>query len=234
MRNGRAPERAARRIARTADSVAILRVDVTSWLAKRRGDGRFSHFARHLDVLDAVLSRMLDAVDRELHALAATPAVEAVYERCRDLDGSLVVVARLFGWYAEKYDQRLDDRWAVVLRAADEVVRSCWVEPFTALRLPAPAGPLPYLEARFDAVATPRVSVPPDLRAPADAVVAEYVRELPIPTITLPEVVRREPWWLVLAAHETGHHVQRDLTPALVSDTRTAVAAAAGAPPPAQ
>ena len=207
----------------------MLREDVSGWLAKRRDDDRFSRFVRHLDVLDAVLSRMLDALGRELASLAGARPAEVVYERCRELDGSLLVVARTFGWYAEKYDQRLDDRWAGVLRAADEIVRSCWTEPFAALRMAPPTGPLPYLDARFDAMATPRVSVPPDLRAPADALVAEYVRELPVPTIALPEVVRQEPWWLVLAAHETGHHVQRDLVPTLVADTRAAVAAAVGA-----
>jgi hypothetical protein len=207
----------------------VLRGDISGWLAKHRHDDRFTRFAHHFDVLDTVLSRMIRRLEDELHGVAGQATAETVYERCRDLDGSLLVVQRAFGWYADKYDQRLDDRRADALRAADEIVRSCWTEPFAALRSRPPTGPLPYLDIRFDAFATPRVSVPPDLRAPADALVAEYVRELPIPTIALPEVAMREPWWLVLVAHETGHHVQQDLMPTLATDTRSALASAAGA-----
>ena len=141
------------------------------------------------------------------------------------------MVRRLNEWYADKYDQRLDERTGVVLRAADEVVRSCWAEPFAALGRPAPSGPLAYLDPRFDAAATPRVSVPTDLRAPRDALIGEFVRELPIPTIALPGTSRDEPWWLVLAAHETAHHVQHDLAPGLVARTRDCVADVAGRPP---
>jgi hypothetical protein len=120
---------------------------------------------------------------------------------------------------------------APVLQAADEVVRSCWSEAFAGAGREAPAGPLVYLDSRFDAVATPRVSVPTDLRAPQDAVIREFVKELPIPTIALPAISTAEPWWIVLAAHETGHHVQYDLFKDLADQTREALYAAASAPP---
>src|SRR3954447_7285112 len=115
-----------------------------------------------------------------------------------------------------------------VLRAADEVVRSCWTEAFGAVERDAPTGPLVYLDDRFDAVATPRVSVPTDLRGPQDAVIGEFVRELPIPLVALPARCRTEPWWIVLSAHETGHHVQHDLAPGLIAQTQEAIAAATG------
>ena len=171
---------------------------------------------------------MLDAVAAELARIDAerTPSGE-VYERCRAADHRTALVRRTHAWYAAKYDQRLDGA-ATVLRAADEVIRSCWTEAFGALARPAPTGPLAYLDPRFDATATPRVSVPADLRAPGDAVVGELVRELPIPVVALPAFCVDEPWWLVLAAHETGHHVQHDLAPGLVAATRDALAAAAG------
>jgi hypothetical protein len=211
------------RVSRTATSIAALRQQVSDWLVERRSDARFVRFRRHFDVLETVLVRMMDALDDELVRRAADPDPAVVYEQCRDLDRSLLYVQRTFRWYAEKYDQRLDDRFTDVLRCADEVVRSCWTEPFEALRQPPPTGPLTYLEPRFDAFATPRVSPPPDLRAPADAIVAGHVRDLPIPTVALPEVAEREPWWLVLAAHETGHHVHKDLLPGLEEDTRGAL-----------
>jgi hypothetical protein len=212
-------------------AVGALREAVGRWLAERRADTRFARFASHFEVLDAVLARLLHALDQELAALRADRPAGRVYERCRELDRSLVTVTRTFEWYAGKYDQRLDEQRAPALAAADELVRSCWSEPFAARGRRPPTGPLSYLEPRFDAYATPRLSVPPDLRAPADARVAEHVRELPIPTIALPDVATREAWWLVLAAHETGHHVQHDVIPGVVAATSMALADAAAASP---
>ena len=156
---------------------------------------------------------MLDALTGELDAIGSAGSSGAVYDRCGRTDKSLAAALRLFEWYSSKYDQRLNGELAPTLHAADEVVRSCWSEPFILLGRPPPTGPLVYLDGQFDAFATPRVSVPPDLRAPADSLVAAFVSELPIPAIALPDFASREAWWLVLAAHETGHHVQKDLFP---------------------
>lgn len=221
---------AGERIARSRRSVAALRRDVDDWLALHRADGRFARFATHHDVLANVLATMLDAVAADLDAAPAAgpdagPDAGAVYERCEASDARVALVRRTFEWYAHKYDQRLDPRLEPVLLAADEIVRSCWSEPFTVTGRPRPTGPLVYLDPRFDATATPRISVPSDLRAPGDAVIGEFVRELPIPVVALPALSAAEPWWLVLAAHETGHHVQRDLSPDLEARTRTALLA---------
>jgi hypothetical protein len=175
---------------------------------------------------------MLGALMAAVTELPADVDAEDAYHRCRAIDRGVVAVQRIFDWYAEKYDQRLDPESEKVLLAADEVVRSCWTQPFAALHAMPPTGPLPYLDNRFDAFATPRVSVPPDLRAPADAIVAGYIGELPVPTIALPGWAAHEAWWLVLAAHETGHLVQSDLCDGLEAATRQALTTAvAGADP---
>jgi len=174
---------------------------------------------------------MLDAITAELAAIDGQYRSGSVYKRCDHLDRSLAIVDRLFEWYSSRYDQRLNDKLAPTLRAADEVVRSCWSEPFTLLGRQPPTGPLVYLEAQFDAFATPRVSVPADLRAPKDSLVAEYLQELPVPTIALPSFATRGAWWLVLTAHETGHHVQKDLAPDLEQVTREKVIDAAATGP---
>ncbi|MGD9525769.1 hypothetical protein [Pseudonocardia sp.] len=206
--------------------MCVLRTEIGEWLAVRRADDAFARFAGHLAVLERVLGGMLDAVAAEIVAIDTDATASGlVYERCRAADHRISLVRRTHEWYAAKYDQRLGSA-ATVLRAADEVVRSCWSEAFAALGRQPPAGPLVYLDPRFDAFATPRVSVPPDLRAPGDAVVGEFVRELPIPVVALPALCADEPWWLVLAAHETGHHVQHDL--GLVAETRTVLGVAVG------
>ena len=213
------PDRAGRSRAGIED--ARRRLD--EWFAGRVDDPRLGRFQNHLAVLRQVLTRMLDAVAATIPDAGATGG--QVYDLCRRADAQVALAVRLHSWYAAKYDQRADPRLERVLLAADEVVRSCWTQPFVAAGNDPPTGPLAYLEPRYDAYATPRVSVPADLRAPEDAVVGQFVNELPIPVLALPELAGREPWWLVLAAHETGHHVQRDLAPQMVGATRSALLA---------
>jgi hypothetical protein len=217
------------RVWRSAGSLDASRALMKSWFANHRSTTLFARFASHFDVLDRVLTQMLDVLARDLAAIDDAVPAGDLYDRCARLDTALAVVVRLFEWYAAKYDQRCDTDLAPTLLAADEVVRSCWSEPFARLGVLPPTGPLVYLDAQFDAFATPRVSVPSDLRARADSLVADYLRELPIPTIALPSYAVREAWWLVLAAHETGHHVQKDLLPDLETATRTRLMTAVAA-----
>lgn len=208
------------RVARSRRALEMVRTDIASWLAERRADSRFARFTAHFTVLDRVFTGMVTAIGGELAAIDEAGASSGrVYERCRDADLRSGLVRRTHEWYAQKYDQRLDDAAAHVLRAADEVVRSCWSEAFGALDQHPPTGPLAFLDPRFDASATPRTSVPPDLRSPRDAVIGEFVRQLPVPVVALPAITAVEPWWIVLAAHETGHHVQHDLADDLVRHT---------------
>jgi hypothetical protein len=210
--------RGLRRITRTRDAIHGLGDETRRWFDAHYDDSRFARFANQLTALRTVLDRMLGSLTS---AVTEVPAdVDTAYHRCRAIDGGVVTVQRIFDWYAAKYDQRLDPESEKVLLAADEVVRSCWTQPFAALHAIPPTGPLAYLDNRFDAFATPRISVPTDLRAPADAIIADYISELPIPTIALPSWAAREAWWLVLAAHETGHLVQRDLCSGLEAPTR--------------
>ena len=216
------------RVERSRLFATSVRTSITLWLTERREDQRFARFKTHFDVLQTVLTAMLDAIDVELTEISDDQrSVGIVYERCRAADNRLGLVRRTHEWYATKYDQRADARLADTMRAADEVVRSCWREPFRGPVVPT--GPLAYLDARFDASATPRVSVPADLRAPADRVVGQFVRELPIPLIALPANCEIDPWWMVLVAHETGHHVQYDFAGAEQA-TRDALVAATTTP----
>jgi hypothetical protein len=41
----------------------------------------------------------------------------------------------------------------------------------------------------------------------------EFLKELPIPVIGLPQSCIEEPWWLIYIGHEVGHHIQHDLLP---------------------
>jgi len=218
------------RSGRSGRALTALGSRIASWHESRTQDPRWARFTAHFQVLRAVLDSMLTAIsDRHATVESSTTPSGEVYAAMRVIDHQIDTVRRIFEWYADKYDQRSDPSMGDALRAADELVRSCWTEPFAVLgRRPVPPGPLTYLDARYDAVATPRHSVPTDLRAPADAVIAEFIRQLPIPVIALPSVAASESWWIVLAAHETGHHLQYELDPTLVDRTRTAMLGAAG------
>ena len=219
--------RGTRRVTRSAQSVDATRVRIKEWLAKHQDCPTFARFTNHFSVLEQVLQSMLDAIAGELEDIDRNDPSGSVYERCASLDRSLAIAVRLFEWYSAKYDQRLDKDTAPTLRAADEVVRSCWTEPFALLGRNPPTGPLVYLDADFDAFATPRVSVPRDLQGSAGSLIAGILSELPIPVIALPGLAASQAWWLVLAAHETGHHVQKDLLPGLEEATRERLVAAA-------
>jgi hypothetical protein len=215
--------RTRRRIERSAGAASALRDEVMSWLDKRRHEQAFIRFGNHFDVLTVVFSRMLGGILDALESESAAPLRSSgeVYERCRRLDDSLVVVRRAYEWYAGKYDQRLDSRLSPALRAADEIVRSCWHSAFESRGLSPPAGPLPYFDARFDSYATSRRTVPLHIKAPPDAPFDDLIDALPVPVTALPLWASAESWWLVLAAHETGHHVQKDL--GLEAPTRAAL-----------
>ena len=220
-------------MARSKAHLGSLRGEITAWFDQRANDARFARFTAHFDTLAEFLTRLLDTIEARLEKLECElPASSGeAYERCRAAEQSLTIVWRTFAWYADKYEQRERDPSADALCAGDEIVRSCWTEPFVAVGRTPPSGPLAYLEPRFDAFATPRVSLPPDLRAPGDELIGDIVKELPIPTIALPLSCPDEPWWLVLAAHETGHHIQKDLVPGLENITRDTLEQAISALP---
>jgi len=210
------------RVERSVAAAIALRDEVMSWVDRRRREEAFRRFGNHLDAIAIVFPRMLDGILSALDRASLLGSSGKVYERCRELDDSLVVVRRAYEWYAMKYDQRLDRRLADGLRAADEIVRSCWHSVFELRGIASPAGPLPYFDARFDSYTTSRRAVPLQIKAPADAPFDDLVEALPIPVTALPLWATAESWWLVLAAHETGHHVQADL--GLDSQTRAVLA----------
>lgn len=216
--------RLARRVARSAAAVDALDAWIGAWIARRRADPVFLRFVRHLDDLETVLIRMVDRLRAEL---AVVPRdVGAAYEQCRLVDRGLVTLRRLFDWYVVRYDQREDDRHRDVLVAADELARSCWSAGFAELRQTPPMGPLCFVDNRVDAKARGRCNVSGFVET-ADDPVAAILDRLPIPLIALPESAVREGWWLVLIAHEAGHHVLLDLglLPAVKAAVRGAVPA---------
>lgn len=168
------------------------------------------HFTQ-LERLCSVLLGLIDEIAIRTAAIDPAAGTGAVYEECRAEDLRLLHTRRLWRWYADKLDQRAesaDGRTVRTLRAADQVAWSCWKTAFTALGEPVPAAPIPYLAPQFSASATPRTDPPEGLRPGLDDLLRKHVEQLPVAAVGLPPVCSRRPWWLILTAHETGHHVQ--------------------------
>lgn len=153
------------------------------------------------------------------------------FTAARAVDGDVAVVERLWRYLAERFDQRRGgDERARVLAVADEVIWACTAE---ARALASAASPMPlplaYLEPAFTPTAIPRTQ-PPATDPVADRSLARLLSRLPVPLIGLPTAAVAEPWWLVLVAHEVGHHVQYDLEPeqALVERTGERLASVGG------
>lgn len=204
---------AARRRSRIEESVVEaerLAGEITAWIAHRHQRDPYQQYQTQLRVLESELLGALSLVESKLTAIDPQASPGTVYATCRDNDYRRSFVHRMYEYYRTKFDQR-DGPDGDVLRAADEVVWSCYSEAFSNAGLAVGPTPLPYLEARFSPVATPRVDPPPDLDNTADQYLIGALRALPVPLISLPPTCAHHPWWMIHLAHETGHHVQYDL-----------------------
>jgi hypothetical protein len=203
------------RVAQTRDGVARLRSDIESWLKQRRKyDEHRQQHVTQLNVLETQLDRMLGEIESNLDSIPLAPPQWQTYSECRKAERRLLWVRRLWSYFQSKFDQRENGALRDILAAADEVIWSCYVEPFRNANLPLMPVPLPFVASFYSPTAVPRDEPPQDLRSDVDAdFLNEMLREMPIPVVALPPNCVEEPWRLVYLAHEVGHHVQADLSP---------------------
>lgn len=203
--------RRAARIEETVDEVDRLRGEVERWSDTRQAVDVAGRHRTQLLVLRQILCEMVARLRSRSEAVVPDDWSGEVYDACRAIDRRVAIVRRLFDWYRLRFDQRLDPDLQTTLVAADEVVWSCYAEPFGRAGHALRSAPLPYVEARFTANAILRKVPPAELVIRDDQLLADLLAELPIPVIGLPPICVARPWWLVLVAHEVGHHVQVDL-----------------------
>ncbi|MCL4402838.1 MAG: hypothetical protein M1436_09285 [Acidobacteria bacterium] len=201
-------------IGRVRRHISGLRGDIGAWLCDRKRKDQHQQYATQLTVLLKQFDFMLGELERQFGGISDAGSRRQVYADCRELEYRLLFVRRVFLWFRSKFDQRDDKALAPVLAAADEVVWSCYAEPFRNSGAAQGSAPLPFIEPAYSPSAIPRVDPPQDLRSDIDA---EYLKrmlnELPVPVVALPPNCAEEPWWLAFLAHEVGHHVEFDLLP---------------------
>jgi len=219
------------RVGLVRSELARLRAEIDDWLARRRDLDSFLQYSTQLDTLDTLLHKLLKAIEEALGGLHPTDGVREVYQTCHDVAAKLTWTRQVWRYFADKFDQRDDPALKRALAAADEAVWSCFAGVYRIIRgTRRPAAPLPFMEPLYSPNAIPR-DQPYVLRNRVISApfLQEFLAELPLPVIGLPEQCARAPWWLIYIGHEVGHHLQHDLLPAagLVAGFRTYLRSAA-------
>jgi hypothetical protein len=209
------------RIEQTYRELAILQHEVQdgleTLLGKDSGEWK-QQYHTQLTNLQRVLTDSLAAVCaqiKQIKRIANTAPSGKVYADCRTCEEGLLLLRRVWTYYQSKYDQRDDSPRGRVVAAADEIVWSCYagvLEQATGARKPPKPVPLPYIEPDYSPKAVPRDEPPPSLSTnPKDVMLWDFLKELPIPVVSLPPVCVEQPWLLISLGHELGHHLQYDL-----------------------
>src|SRR6476646_1922054 len=148
-----------------------LALAVKTWIDDWEKRDVQQQYVTQLGSLRNQLEFLIREIQTEVDGLAG-PAQDArtVYQRCRKIDRRILWVERLFAYFQTKFDQRLDPRYQTLLAAADEVVWSCYAQPFATIKAAKPpAVPLPFVAAVYSPYAVPRDEPPQDLRSEVDA-----------------------------------------------------------------
>ena len=216
------------RIDESVDEARALHAEVAAWRSRWETIDAMGGHLTQIDLLCTVVHGLIDAIAARTADIDPALGLGMVYEECRAEDHRLLHARRLWRWYADKLDQRTgsaDDVGVQALRAADEVIWSCWKTGFLALGEPVPAAPFAYLTPQFAASATLRADPPDGLRPGADDLLRKHVEKLPVAAVGLPPVCCRRPWWVIVGAHEASHHLQSE-SPGLERLAQEQVAAA--------
>lgn len=221
------------RVEQSCRRLERLRRTVEEWVRRRlTEDAGVRQYDSQLRTLGTQLGGSLADLRAVLNTIPGSEPTASVHAACRANDHRVELVRRVFEYYRDKFDQRDDPTLAGTLKAADEVVWSCWAEPFRSEERTPPPAPLPYFAPGYAAVAGLRDDPPVGLVADADgAVVAAYRSSLPVPVLALPVLCADDPWSLVWVGHEVGHHLQHEVADQLrlVRAFRDGVEAAARA-----
>lgn len=213
---------AAVRVDQSTGEVDALRREFDRWISARLAGDELGNYRTQLGSLEVFVEELI-AVTREDADVSLRAPVGEIYDACREIDGRVAFIRRLWAYFRERFDQRMDRRpdpegsedlltLPRMLAAADEIAWSCWAEAHRRAdpsRDP-PVVPLPFVQSEVIPDATVRRLVPYDLR-PTDELLATHVEALPIPTIGIPEACVRHPWWLAYLVHEVGHHLHHEL-----------------------
>jgi len=117
------------KLGETRTELQRLRCEIAAWHTHRIAKDTQQQYATPLKVLNELFTKAL--ADIESAAGGDTADAAASWADSRRLDRALVWVRRLWNFFGSRFDQRDGDTpAAALLKAADEMVWSCYIEPF--------------------------------------------------------------------------------------------------------
>src|SRR5438034_2949561 len=171
------------RTEQTRQEQALLQAEIQSWLKMRRDKDKQQQYHTQLKVLEKALLKPLNIIQAKIDNIDDVQSSGEVYALCRTRDQQILLLRRVWIYFQEKFDQRDNPDFRMVLEAADEVTWSCYTEVFRNLqaysqyKVERGPTPLPYLEPLYSPQARPRDDphLPLDLRPDTtDKVLYEY------------------------------------------------------------
>jgi hypothetical protein len=220
------------RVERSRVELIRLLGEHSAWKERRRHAVGAERYKTQLNAIDMLVEGGGGQLGQALGSMDLSLSEGAIYESCRTFDLRVLWLRRVWQFFQEKFDQR-DGELADTLRAADEIVWSCYHHVLARARKmglaeKTGASPLPFIESRYSPSTFPADLVPVGLQSEIDKpFLREHLNRLPVPVVRLQPGCVSGPWWLVYAAHEIGHNVQYDLLEgqALVNGYRELVTA---------
>ncbi|HKU77101.1 MAG TPA: hypothetical protein VJR02_24530 [Pyrinomonadaceae bacterium] len=197
--------------------------ELDEWQKRRKSqdqDENAQYRGQYKSQLEAVVNAVSGAAkvisdDMAAANFSALSSGEA-YAKCNKYDKVIIWLWRVFNYFKEKFDQRDHPILQESLRAADEVLWSCYKpffqKPHMANRREPP--PLPYIETEFSPLAIRRDQSPGSLdQKVMFEPLKNYLRKMPVAVLRLPTTAVTSPWSLVLIGHEVGHFIQPMIEP---------------------
>jgi hypothetical protein len=207
------------RVRQTRAELERLTATLKVWEERRRASDKTAdnqyrgQYQTQVTAIVAEVSGAASVIEDQLKstcAAAATTPLAVVLQDCARNDRRIIWLWRALNYYRDKFDQRDDPGLAPALRAADEVVWSCFKPFFRGCGIALPAAPLPFIKDAYSPVAL-RPNEAGHLEKEAlidEGPLKPFFTKLPVPLLQLPPMVVTAPWAHVLIAHETGHFIQ--------------------------
>lgn len=124
-----------------------LHKELLVWLEHRRKKDEQQQYTTQLNAIESLIGGAIKDMRPDLKALDLSASPGEFYEKCRLIDLRIVWLRRVWQFFREKFDQRDDKQIGPLLRAADEVIWSCYRQIFSTtewLEPPVRQGPHPY------------------------------------------------------------------------------------------
>jgi hypothetical protein len=209
-----------RRRDRTERDIQRLRTAVIGWEARMLTSEIRTRHTGQLETLRGVFVAACDRLARDLKDPAKV-SPDNLHAGCDAIDLQASYLQAAFDYYAERLEQHReppdeDDaaeaaqrrHEARALRAADELLWSCYRRLFAGTARPPRPPPLTF----FDPSTAPWALELDKSFHPADSLAARLpeTENVPLRLLAVPRWMASEPWSLVLVIHELGHHVLRE------------------------